>query len=245
MSVWIYDIARSTLTPFASGFHNNGPVWVGDRVAFVSSQAGGARNIFWKAADGSQPEERLTESPNYQFPGSWSHDHNLLTYAERTAATGWDIWTLSTEHDSAPQLVLQTPFNEERPMVSPDGRWMAYHSDESGQNEVYLCPFPDCRRKSQVSTDGGTQPRWNPNGRELFYRGGARMMVVTVATHTRPNLGQPRFLFERRSPYEGYDVAPDGQRFVMVEDNEAAPAPTQLILVQNWFEELKRLAPTN
>ena len=122
---------------------------------------------------------------------------------------------------------------------------MAYQSDESGQYEVYLCPFPDCRGKSQVSTDGGTEPRWNPNGRELFYRSGDRMMVVTVETHTRPNLGQPRFLFERRSPYGWYDVTPDGQRFVMVDDNEPAAAPTQLILVQNWFEELKRLVPTN
>lgn len=215
ISVWIYDMTRSTLTPFASGFHNARPVWVGDRIAFDSTRAGSVYNIFWQAADGSRPAERLTESPNYQHPGSWSRDHNLLLYVERTTATGWDIWTRSTDRDRAPQLVLQTPFNEESPMVSPDGRWMAYHSDESGQYEVYLCPFPDCRGKSQVSTDGGTEPRWNPNGRELFYRSDDRMMVVTVETHTRPSLGQPRFLFERRSPYGEYDVAPDGQRFVI------------------------------
>ena len=238
-------MTRSTLTPFAAGFHNQRPVWVGDRVAFDSTRAGGAYNIFWKAADGSQPADRLTESPNYQHVGSWSRKHNLLTYVERTAATGWDIWILSPERDSAPQVVLQTPFNEWRPMVSPDGRWMAYQSDESGQYEVYLCPFPDCRGKSQVSTDGGTEPRWNSSGGELFYRSGDRMMVVTAETDTRLNLGQPRFLFERRSPYGGYAVAPDGQRFVMVEDNEAAPAPTQLVLVQNWFEELNRLVPTH
>ena len=137
-------------------------------------------------------------------------------------------------------------------MFSPDGRWIAYESDESGRFEVYLRPFPSGESKRQVSTDGGTQPAWNPNGGELFYHAGDTMMVVSVRTEQGLALGKPRALFERVSPIPDdpvwgvdYDVSTDGRRFIMIDDSEDVPPTTQLILVQNFAEELKRLAPAD
>ena len=122
---------------------------------------------------------------------------------------------------------------------------MAYVSDESGRAEIYIRPFPVEGGKWQVSTEGGTLPRWNPNGRELFYRQGDKLMAVDVRTESELTLGRPRELFERFSPFGGeYDVDNDGKRFVMADTSVSRKAPTQLILVQNWAEELKRLVPT-
>jgi serine/threonine-protein kinase len=142
------------------------------------------------------------------------------------------------------EAFLQTNFNEHRPMFSPNGRWIAYESNESGQYEVYLRPFPSAEGKRQVSTGGGGYPMWNPNGKELFYRSGEKMMVVDVEPEGELALGEPRLLFEKLVT-AGYDVAPDGRRFIMIEEGESQPAPTELILVQNWGEELKRLVPPN
>ena len=129
---------------------------------------------------------------------------------------------------------------------------LAYTSDESGRNEVYLRPFPGSGGKKQVSTGGGDQPAWARNGRELFYLDGDKMMVVDVTAHQNHALSSPRFLFERPMLHfafgagawpRDYDVAPDGQRFLIV-DPEHEPPVTQIHLVTAWFEELERLVPT-
>lgn len=158
--------------------------------------------------------------------------------------TGTDIGILSMEGDRIPQAFLQTPFNEAHPRFSPDGRWLAYESDESGQLEIYIRSFQGSEAKRQVSTAGGDSPRWNPRGRELFYREGDKLMVVAIelTEDLDPVLGKPRMLFERPSIYR-YDVAPDGQRFVVIDESESDVPPKQLHLVQNWAEELKRLVP--
>lgn len=128
-------------------------------------------------------------------------------------------------------------------MLSPDSRWIAYDSEESGQREVYLRPFPDASRKWQVSTSGGSHPAWNPNGKELFYRSADAVMVVAVAADGELTLGRPTQLFERLF-LDGFDVSPDGERFIMAIPNESAtPRPAQLNLVLNRGEELKRLVP--
>jgi eukaryotic-like serine/threonine-protein kinase len=148
------------------------------------------------------------------------------------------------------QPFLRTPFNENTSRFSPDGRWMVYMSDESGRNEIYAQPYPGPGGKWQISTVGGTEPVWNPNGRELFYRSGDRMMAVDIATQPGFVAGTPRMLFEGRyevapAPIVNYDVSPDGQRFLMVKPGEQAQAaPTQINVVLNWFEELKRRVPT-
>jgi serine/threonine-protein kinase len=152
--------------------------------------------------------------------------------------------------DRKAQPFLQTSFNESAPRFSPDGHWLAYISNESGRYEVYVQPYPGPGGKWQISTDGGTEPVWNPKGRELFYRSDSKMMAVDIATQPGFAVGKPRMLFEGGyvpTPYTfpNYDVSSDGQRFLMLKPVEAGDAaPTQIIVVLNWFEELKRRVPT-
>ncbi|HKV03999.1 MAG TPA: protein kinase [Candidatus Acidoferrales bacterium] len=249
--VWMYDLSRDTLTRFTfDGNLNVDPVWTPDakRAAF-SSNKGGAVNIYWQLADGSGGLERLTTSDNAQIPFSWSPDGQLLAFIEANPTTGNDIWVLSMG-DRKAQPFLRTRFNESVPQFSPNGRWMAYISDESGRFEIYVQPYPGPGGKWQISTDGGTEPMWNPNGRELFYRSGNKMMAVDITSEPIFAAGKPRMLFEGQ--YEptpltvpNYAVSSDGQRFLMlkpVEQEQAAP--TQINVVLNWTEELKRLVPT-
>jgi hypothetical protein len=139
---------------------------------------------------------------------------------------------------------LKTRFNEGAPEFSPHGRWLTYVSDESGGPEIYVQPYPGPGGKWQISTDGGTEPMWSPNGRELFYRSGTRMMAVDVTTQAGFSAGKPRMLFERLyfstpfpQTFPRYDVSSDGQRFLMMK--QADPVPTQINVVQNWISELK------
>jgi len=250
--IWLYDLLRETLTRLTFvGNVNNAPVWTpdGKRIAFNSnSSAKGALNIFWQLADGSGGIEQLTTSEFIQAPVSFSRDGQLLCFLEINPATGFDIWVLQVRDHKA-QPFLRTPFNESAPQISPDGRWLAYISTESGRYEIYVQPYPGPGGKWQISTEGGTEPVWNPNGRELFYRAGNKMMAVEILTQPSFVAGKPRMLFE--GPYlptpltnPNYDVSPDGQRFLMLKPSESAEAaPTQINVVQNWFEELKRRVP--
>ena len=179
---------------------------------------------------------------------SWTPDGQQLVFGEVRPDTGFDILVLQAG-DRTARPFLRTPFNESTPRLSPDGRWLAYASDESGRQEIYVQPYPGPGGKWPISAEGGREPVWNRNGRELFYRSGDKMMAVDVATEPGFAAGKPRVLFE--GPYEptvftvaNYDVSPDGQRFLMLKRSEqAAAAPTQITLVLNWFEELKRRVP--
>jgi eukaryotic-like serine/threonine-protein kinase len=248
--VWLYDLMRDTLTRFTFEGNVNGyPAWTldGKRIAFISNKEG-PLNIFWQLADGSGGLERLTTSDDTQTPNSWSADGQLLAFNEINPTTGIDVWVLRMS-DRKAQPFLRTPFNESAPRFSPDGRWLAYVSDESGRYEVYVQPYPGPGGKWQISTEGGTEPAWNPNGRELFYRSGDKMMAVDIATQPGFAAGKPRLLFERHyqpTPvtFPDYDVSPDGQRFLMLKPSESTvAAPTQINVVLNWFEELKRRVP--
>jgi eukaryotic-like serine/threonine-protein kinase len=250
--LWLYDLARETLTRLTfEGTVNHNPTWSpdGKRIAFNSDKEG-TFNIYLRLADGSGGLERLTSSPNSNVPMSWSPDGQVLAFMETNPITGPDIWMLRLS-DRKPQPFLQTPFNESVPRFSPDGRWLAYISNESGRYEVYVQPYPGPGGKWQISTDGGTEPAWNPNGRELFYRSGDKMMAVGIATQSGFAAGKPRMLFEgryERSPATSpnYDVSPDGQSFLMLKPSEQeAAAPTQINVVLNWFEELKRRVPAD
>jgi len=265
--VWIHDLARETLTRLTfEGNVNNRPVWTpdGKRIAFQSSRAG-PLNLFWQLADGSGGLERLTTGEYNNFPNSFSLDGQLLAFDESHPTTGLDLWVLPLSdppaslragprqagaEDRKAQPFLRTQFSEGAPRFSPDGRWLAYVSDESGRIEVYLQPYPGPGAKWQISTEGGTEPVWNPNGRGLFYRQGNKMMAVDVTTQPIFSAGRPKMLFE--GPYvpapallPDYDVSPDGQRFLMLKPAESqASAPTQIHVVLNWFEELKKRVPT-
>jgi Tol biopolymer transport system component len=143
------------------------------------------------------------------------------------------------------ETYLQTPFNEGRPNFSPDGGWIAYESDASRRYEIYLGRYPATARRWQVSTEGGTVPRWRADGRELFYRNGAKLMVVDVQLGTEIMLGNPEELFQTPDGIRiQFDVAPDGQSF-MIDTRESTPPPRKIHIVQNWFKELERLVPTN
>ncbi len=254
--VWIYDLARDALTrlTFEAG-GGTSLAWTrdGKRLTFSS---GGPPNMFWQAADGSDKPERLTTSENQQNPASWSPDGRALAYMELDPATNWDCWFLKfgnpstgSGQDRKPQAFLQSTFYESAPQFSPDGHWLAYVSNESGRFEIYVQPYPGPGGKWQISTEGGTEPAWNPNGHELFYRNGPTMMAVDVTTQPPFSAGKPRVLFEGSylsvtQTMPSYDVFPDGNHFLMLKPNEQAKSPTQINIVQNWFEELKRRVPT-
>ena len=169
----------------------------------------------------------------------------MLAFAE--AAPTLNICILPLK-DGKPQPFVLSTSNATSPRFSPDGRWIAYASDESGRYEIYVRPYPGPGGKWQISTAGGMEPVWNPKGRELFYRNGNEMMAVDVITEGTFSAGKPKMLFEGsyvRTPrsFPDYDVSPDGQRFLMLKANEQSQAPAQINVVLNWFEELKQKVP--
>jgi serine/threonine protein kinase len=246
--LWLHDLARSTFTRLFGGVETDGvafPVLTPDgaRVVFRTS-----RGLSLQALDGSGRGETIAGTTATDYPGSISPDGRLLLIVRLSSATSADIYQASLSGNSEIRPVLSTAAYEGSAKISPDGHWLAYTSNDSGRMEVYLRPFPAPDQRWQVSTEGGTQPLWNPNGREIFYRSGDKMMVVSVSAGTAPTLSEPRLLFE--TPYAfgagvtipNYDVSADGERFVMVKEDSNA---NRLNLVLNWFEELKRLVPVN
>jgi serine/threonine-protein kinase len=246
--VWIYDLSRDTLTRLTfEGTGSGTPFWSPDgrRVAFTSGAPG---SLFVQPADGSGSAEQLTDNEHRRVLNSWSPDGQFLAFHETNPATGADIWVLRLA-DRQAQPFLRTPAGESAARFSPDGRWLAYASFESGRAEIYVQSFPGPGGKWQISTEGGTEPVWNPNGRELFYRHGNQMMAVDITAQPGFSAGRPKVLFE--GPYllsaanlPAYDMSRDGQRFLMVKEGPEEQAPTQINVVLNWFEELKRLVPT-
>jgi len=245
--IWIYDIGRGTRMRLTVEGNNISPVWTpdGTRVTFASDRDG-AFDLYWKPADGSGQAELLLNmnSGNILLPTSWSPDGESLAFYDATGAR--DIWALPREGDALP--FLATAFNERSPMFSPDGRWLAYVSDESGRDEIYVQPYPGPGGKWPISTEGGTEPRWSADGRELFYRLRDKMMVVGVQSEPAFTSGRPQLVFE--VPYltdgfgtSNYDMSTDGKRFVMLQSTEQEQS-AQINVVLNWFEELKRLVPT-
>jgi eukaryotic-like serine/threonine-protein kinase len=250
--VWLYDFGRKTLTRLTFGGNgNDNPVWTADskRLAYVSGNGNAGRpTILWQSADGSGGAEALTAGQYACVPGEFSRDGRLLAYVEINPSNGYDIWVLRLA-DRTAEPFLRTPSYESAPSFSPDGHWLSYVSDESGQFEVYVQPYPGPGAKYQISTEGGSEPVWNPNGQELFYRNGDKMMAVDITTQRGFSIGQPRMLFQGSyvstlGTLPFYDVSPDGQHFLMLKPTGQNTSLTQIVVVQNWFEELKRLVPT-
>jgi len=245
--VVVYDISRGVLTRITSDGDNHYPVWTPDgrEITYLSRKAPPAGyEVYSKSADGNGSEEPLSTVPQNLSAGSelsWTPDGEGLAFGHRG-----DIWLLSRpERKSRP--IVQSRFNEITPAFSPDGRWLAFVSDESGQQEVYVKSFAESGPKYRISTKGGTEPVWAPRGGELFFRNGTQMMAVTTATQPRFAAATPRALFSQSfslaSERVNYDVSPDGQRFVLVGLGDSEQ-PAQINIVLDWFNELKRLVPT-
>jgi serine/threonine-protein kinase len=258
--IWIWDFARKTLTrlTFDPGL-DRFPLWSPDgrRIAFSSQRDKSRGNPFWQAADGTGTVERLAESDDDRqvFPTSFSPDGTrLLVYGDAVSnPDDDDLAIVQVQGEGRLMPLLRTAFVEQNAVVSPDGRWLAYNSNESGRHEVYVRPFPDLDKgRWQVSTSGGSQPLWARDGRELFFRNNAALMAAAVQTDPGFAVGTPKVVFEGQyaAPQGGrtYDVSPDGRRFLMIKEGAStgdATPQAQIILIQNWSEELKRLLPTN
>ena len=257
-NVWVYDLARRSFTRVNVDGRNVRAIWApdGKRIAFSSTVGGPEENAYLISADGSGSADRLVTCECASHAASWTPDGRAIIGVEWNK-TSYDIVVVDVAGAHHKTPLLHGKADEQYPDLSPDGRWIAYASSESGKSEVYVQPFPDLGSRHQISTDGGTAPAWSRDGRELFYTttetfGGqaspTRMMAVAVATAPGFVASPPRMLFEGRYGATGivrpYDVSPDGQRFLMVKPKERAPiSASQMILVQNWVEELKARVP--
>jgi Tol biopolymer transport system component len=241
--IWIHDLARGVFTQLTTVWDNEGPVWSPDSryVAFASPRDGD-QNIYVAAVDGSARVERLTVSAQTQGPVSWSPDGKWLAFVEWNPQQG-DIWMLPMDGHRKPQPFLVSSANEEDAVFSPDGRSIAYTSNESGRFQVYVTSFPGPGAKLQVSIDGGTQPRWGADGREVYFRSGQMLMGVDISPAKPQRAGRPRILAEKAFDAGGlianYDVTKDGRRFIMVRELPQPPIST-LNVVLNWFTDLER-----
>jgi serine/threonine-protein kinase len=245
--IWIYELDHGPLTRLTFEGSNLYPSWTPDgrRIAFSSNRAG-TYDLYWKQADGSGAAEPLLTAEFNQFDISFSADGKLLVYREVHPDTGRDIWILPLEGEREPRPYLKTSFNEYTPMLSPDGRWLAYTSDESGVNEIYVRDISDSvGGRWQVSTGGGTESLWSRDGRELFYRSGNRVMVASIETEPIFKVQTRNVLFEdvyiKWRVHTAYDIHPDNERFVMI--MEPPETTSEMIIVLNWFEELRRVVP--
>jgi serine/threonine-protein kinase len=252
LDVWVFDLEREVATrlTFDDGYDGD-QIWSpdGKHVVF-SSDRDGELNLFRKPADGSGEAERLTDSDKPLWASSWSSDGKLL--AGMVVDDGFDIWVMSLEDGGEPEPFLATPFSEQFPQFSPNQRWIAYTSNESGRLEVYVRSYPAGGGKWQVSDGGGGQPQWSRDGRELFYRTDDGLMVADVGTDRETfRAGKPRPLFNGtyRGGFSGlglggygfpdYTVSADGRRFVMFPQEADQVRLGQITLVTRWFDELR------
>jgi serine/threonine-protein kinase len=247
--IWVWDFDRHVMTRLTTDpSPDQSPVWTpdGQRIAF-GSQREGIMNVYWQLADGSGSAERLTRSPHIQVPWFFTSDGKTLGLRDTDPQTGPDIALMSFEGDRSVRRLIHTADAE----LSPDGRWIAYNSDESGRLEVAVRPFPNVDNGHwQISTDGGSRPLWNRNGRELFFVDLAgRLMSVQVQTAAGSFVtSTPTLVFEgitgAGSLGRNYDVSPDGQRFLVT---KSAGADARILprfeFALNWAEVLKRVAP--
>jgi len=254
--VWVWDFGLKTLTrlTFDNG-EDGSPVWTpdGKRIAFHTHQKDARGSIYCKAADGTGEDEAVGSFPGIEiFPCSWSGDGKTLLVTAGYSGKAIDIGAQPVEGDKKYRSLLKEAYAEAQPHISRDGRWMAYASNESGQSQVYVRPFPELDKgRWQVSANGGESPLWSPNGRELFYRNGGTVMVVPVKTEPVFSHEAAKILFrgtyDSSWPSDAWDIHPDGKRFLMIkppvaQSTAAAPRP-KINIVLNWLEELKQRVP--
>ena len=252
--IWIYDLARGTLNPLTTDPANDfSPLWTLDgRQVVFGSDRGGTNGLYRRNADGTGEAELLLTDRDATtlVPNSWARDEGTLVVMRRIESTN-SMMLLPVEGEPALEPLLESAFNETRSGVSPDGEWIAYQSDRAGRSEIYVERFPDLGDRQLVPTDGGQQPRWSPDGQELFYLdpGASRLMVVPITTGSELTVGSPRTLVEAPvfdfAARSAYDVAPDGRIvIILLPPRTSVGASPQIHVVLNWTEELKARVPT-
>ncbi|HSF14459.1 MAG TPA: protein kinase [Vicinamibacteria bacterium] len=245
--VWVYELARGTmgrltLDPGVERF----PLWSPDGRKVVYISRTDERNLLSKSFDGTSAAELLLTSPYDRWPYSWSRDGEQLVFEEDNPETGSDIGMLSMDGKGTVTPVIRDPFDQTNPAVSPDGRFIAYESNETGGVEVYVQRFPEPGEKRQVSTRGGIVPLWGRDSKELFYRDGESVIAVRIETDPSLRPGESRALFRGDYVHDvsrAYEYVPSQDRFLMMKDDESESDPRELLVVTNWFDELERLAP--
>ena len=253
--IWVWDLAAATLMPVTTDpARNDSPVWLDNRRVTFSSNRKGTYNLFSQAADGTGAADLVNEGPNPQFLTAISPDGTRAVFTETFPKTGEDVMSLQLDGKHQIVPLVQTPFDERNGIVSSRGRWLAYEANDSGAFEIYVRPFPAVNSgRWQVSTNGGTQPLWAPGGKELFYvaRDGALMGVAvadgpTWKASTPTKVVEGHYVLSTTVAYRNYDIATDGQRFLMVKASggDAPDAAPQIVVVEHFDEELKRLVPT-
>ena len=262
IDVWVSEWARDTLTRLTfDPAADTKPVWTPDgrRIVFASDRADTSTpNLYWQRADGTGGAQRLTDSKNFQSPASWHPSGKFLAFEENNPQTGYDLMILRMEGDEAsgwkpgkPSVFLNSPFAEREPMFSPDGRWLAYWSNETGRQEVYVRPFPGPGGKWQISTGGGVYPTWSRTKHELFYGTPSGQIMVAAFTVEGDSFRseKPRLWsdgrFSVRSTTRSFDLHTDGERFALAPAAQTPGGGKQdhVTFIFNFFDELRRIAP--
>lgn len=254
MDIWIYEISRAVWTRFTfDPAAERWPSWSpnGSTIVFASNR-NKSLDLFQRSSSGAGSEELLLESDLQERSSDWSRDGRFIAYDAFDPKSRWDIWILpmnpdpkGASGDRKPFLFLQTAFDELRPAFSPDGRWIAYQSNESGRWEIYIRPFPGPGGKWQVSTNGGSWAHWRGDGKELFY-----LDLDNFITVAETNLGsstveidvvRPLFSFRPLGGVwaDAYNVTSDGQRFMVAGEEGGAATSSPVTLVVNWMEKIK------
>ncbi len=254
--LYLYDFQREVMSRISHDGISHGPIWTPDatRIAYRTWKAGGM-TLAWMPADRSGPEEQFADRQAWQSAASFSRDGQHLLFDQvdrsRVDSSRSSIWAMSVSGDRKPQLFAPSGGAAK---FSPDGKWVVYCSMESGRPEIYVQPWPGPGAKTQLSSDGGTDPVWSADGKEIFYRNGSKMMTVAVTTAPTFNAGKPQLLWTgeythglssscglRGVTVTSYDVSRDAQRFLMIKDNDQQMFATRITVVVNWVEDLKRL----
>jgi serine/threonine-protein kinase len=245
--LWVWSLGQRTNTRLTSEPELElGSLWSPDSTQIAYSSLG--EGLFMRPADGTGMPEQLVQSNRTTVAWAWTANDGLIV-SEATQENGTDIAMINVAGDHERRPLLTTPFNEYRPALSPNGRWLAYESDESGQNEIYVRPFPEVdTNKWPVSSGGGVEAKWSRDGRTLFYLGPTSLMEAAVGEGAAFTYETPKAVLDRApyyyhpTPPRSYDVSPDGRRFVFVK--LPAVEQQQIIVVTNWVEELERRVPT-
>jgi serine/threonine-protein kinase len=247
---WVYDIERGTATRLTFGDGpDSAPQWSPDGASIVwAAERDDGVNLYRRSSDGSGEETALTKGGEAKFASSWSPDGRFILMTQVSSQTGNDILMLDTNGGVEPQPYLATPASEAEGAFSPDGRWVAYQSSESGREEVYVRPFPMRGGKWQISVDGGSHPRWRRNGKEIYYRRENAVMVVPVDVSGEAlHAGTAQKVFDGPflqatlggNTYADYDVSPDGQSFAMLRGEGGQVVADHMVVVLDWFDELR------